>query len=86
MDGGRHFCTHPDSLPPHSISRQSIKSSGRKEKQWKKKGRKRSNCNLEGVVLLLLLLISVLLATSQRYEDLLYMQVNPARQGYGGLL
>lgn len=33
MDRGQHFCTYPGSLPPHSITRQSIKSSKKKEKK-----------------------------------------------------
>lgn len=33
MDGGQLFCTYPGSLPPHSISRQSIKSSRKKERK-----------------------------------------------------
>lgn len=39
MDGTRHFCTHPGSLLPHSITRRSIKSS-KKEGGEKKKNRK----------------------------------------------
>lgn len=37
MDGGQLFCTYPGSLPPHSISRQSIKSSRKKARNLKKK-------------------------------------------------
>lgn len=32
MDRGQHFCTYPGSLPPHSITRQSIKSSKKPRK------------------------------------------------------
>lgn len=36
MDRGQHFCTYPGSLPPHSITRQSIKSSKNPERHWLK--------------------------------------------------
>ena len=32
MDRGQHFCTYPSSLPPQSITRQSIKSSKKRRK------------------------------------------------------
>ena len=38
MDGAQHFCAHPGSLPPHSITRQSIKSSKREKKKKKQIG------------------------------------------------
>lgn len=39
MDGTRHFCTHPGSLLPHSITRRSIKSL-KKRRRGEKKNRK----------------------------------------------
>lgn len=47
MDRGQHFCTYPGSLPPHSITRQSIKSSKKKGKK-KKKSQKRQWLKLQG--------------------------------------
>lgn len=36
MEGGRRFCTYPDSPPPHSIIRQSIMSTKKEEEEEKK--------------------------------------------------